>query len=207
MTHPTPSAPSPGAATTRSRDGAATVTDSLARGPGSDGGGAGVAFDPVPYARGTAACAWLARSSHYINNPPPGCLFAVGAKRLVPGLFGDVGGGPLVGLCVVGRPVARQLPQDGTMGEITRFVLVPGLPHGTASALLRRAAEIAPTRGVRVLIAYHDRTRHTGCIYKKAGFRRDGVVAKRTPGWNSRPNRKSADYEQTSKRRWRLECA
>lgn len=164
-----------------------------------------VAFEPVSYDAATKA--WLARSGHYLDNPPPGCIFAVGVFEAQPGLFGDVGAGPLHGLCLVGRPVARKLPQDGSMGEITRFVLEAGLPYGTASQLLRTVAALAPHRGVRVLIAYHDRTRHTGCIYRKAGFKRDGVVSQTRKGWNSRSNRKSADYEQTPKRRWRLECA
>ena len=164
-----------------------------------------LAFDPVSY--DDHAKAWLARSGHYLDNPPPGALFAVGTFTLVAGLFGDVGGGPLLGLCVVGRPVARMLPQDGRMGEIVRFVLVPGLPHGTASAFLRRVAEIARSRGVLTLIAYHDRTRHTGCIYRKAGFRRDGTTTPSGKGWASRSRPKSGAYEPTPKRRWRLDCA
>ena len=65
----------------------------------------------------------------------------MGVKPGASGLFGDtVAGGDLLGLCLVGRPVARMLPQDGSVGEVTRFVLLDGLPHGTASALLLRAA-------------------------------------------------------------------
>ena len=54
------------------------------------------------------------------------------------------------------------------------------------------------------LIAYHDRTKHTGCIYRKAGFRKDGVSQHVGVGWGNRPGRVSAALENTPKRRWRL---
>jgi hypothetical protein len=146
---------------------------------------------------------------HYLNNAPPGSLFAVGVWRaaddFLPGIARPVG--PLLGLCIVGRPNARMLPQDGSVGEITRVYLVPGLPRGTASELLRYAADLARHRGMASLIAYHDRTRHTGCIYRKAGFRKDGTTAtKSNPGsWSTRGGRKSAQLAATPKRRWRLQ--
>ena len=150
---------------------------------------------------------WLARSGHYLDNPPPGALFALSVQRAAQGLFDVVGDGNMLGLCLVGRPVARMLPQDGSWGEIIRFVLQPGLPHGMASALLGAAATYARTRRkpMRVLISYHDRTRHTGCIYRKAGFRKDGTVSARPVGWGTRGNRSSADYAAAPKRRWRLD--
>jgi len=112
--------------------------------------------------------------------------------------------GPLLGLCLVGRPVSPRLPQDGSLGEITRMWLAPSLPHGTASRVLRYAAKLAGARGFDALIAYHDRTRHSGCIYRKAGFRKDGVTNPPEGGWGSRPGRRSGEYETTPKRRWRL---
>jgi len=150
--------------------------------------------------------AWLQSSDHYLNNAPPGCLFAIGVRESRAVLFDEihVGVGPLLGICLVGRPVARQLPQDGSIGEITRLWLMPELPHGTASAVLRTAASVAKGRGMRALISYHDRTRHTGCIYRKAGFRRDGVVKPNATGWASRDRANSATAGATPKRRWRL---
>lgn len=151
------------------------------------------------------AKAYLARSGHYLDNPPPGALFAVGVFEDAEGLFGVVAG-RMVGLCLVGRPSARMLKQDHSVGEITRMVLNAGLPHGTGSAVLRKAIEIATSRRMVELIAYHDRTRHTGCIYKKAGFRKDGVTKPKpgSAGWGSRPRPKSADAGTTSKRRWTI---
>lgn len=161
----------------------------------------GFVIDPESYCDEHRA---MLRDSHYLALPPPGCLFAVAVRPESPGLFGSVGAGPLGGVCLVGRPVARMLPQDGSVGEVTRLVLRPGLPYATASAVLLRAAEVARGRGMRALISYHDRTRHTGCIYRKAGFKKDGVSMTNGNGWGSRPGRPSAQQERTPKRRWRL---
>jgi hypothetical protein len=149
---------------------------------------------------------YLRRSDHYLGNPPPGALFAIGVRAEVPGLFGPVGGGQLMGLCLVGRPVARALPQDGSMGEVTRLHLQPGLPYGTASRVLRYAADIARARGMDALISYHERGRHTGCVYRKAGFRHWGPHPRvRKSGWKSRARSDSAGRAGlTAKRRWLL---
>ncbi len=149
---------------------------------------------------------WLGKSGHYLEGPPAGALVAIGVSKLVQGLWGPVPGPELVGLALIGRPIARALPQDGSWGELTRFVLLPGLPRMTASMVLRVAFGIffSKGRGEKV-ITYHDRTRHTGCIYKKAGMRKDGVTrpGTRRGSWASRPNRKSSTTsELQSKRRW-----
>ncbi len=147
----------------------------------------------------------LQSKNHYLGNAPPGCLYAVGVAEPQPGLFTGPQPGRRTGICLVSRPVARSLSQDGPMGEVTRLWLEPGLPHGTASAVLRYAAELGRARGLSCLISYHDRTRHSGCIYRKAGFKKWGTVSPRVTGWASRAARASADYERTPKRRWRLE--
>jgi len=130
-------------------------------------------------------------------------------EPLVPGLFGPVPSGRIIGMVVVGRPIARMLPQDGTVGEILRFVLDRPMPHHTASHVLRVTAELFAKRPrADHLISYHDRSLHTGCIYKKAGFRKDGVsrAGTRRGSWGTRPNREQAmSSEETSKRRWRLD--
>lgn len=149
--------------------------------------------------------AWLGMTDHYLGNAPPGAMFAVAVRLVTPGLFGPEPGGELVGLVVVGRPIAPGLPQDGTMGQILRMWLAPGLPHGTASEVLRYTAWVAAGRGVETLITYHDRTRHTGCAYRKAGFRKDGVSNSGKLGWDSRNRPLSGALPPTPKRRWRLD--
>ena len=153
---------------------------------------------------------WLGRTDHYIGNAPPGCLFAVGVREAASGLAGvEIGVGPLLGLCLVSRPIARMLPQDGSMGEVTRLWLDVRCPYATASRVLRTAAVIAGQRGMASLISYHDRTRHSGCIYRKAGFRKWGVT--RPPsgsGWASRDRSSATIREQsTPKRRWLLDLS
>ena len=125
--------------------------------------------------------------------PPPAVFFAVAV----------LDGWQLRGLCLAGRPVARMLAQDGSVGEVTRMFLEPGLPHGTASAVLRFAADEARRRGMERMIAYHDRTRHTGCIYRKAGFRKDGLAGPKGGSWGTREGR--AETQNTPKRRWVLD--
>ena len=150
---------------------------------------------------------YLRQSGHYLDNPPPGCLFAIGVMKMEPVLFDDlpVPCGPLIGLCLVGRPVARNLPQDGSVGEITRMVLDEGLPYGTASKALIAASVAAKKREMKSLISYHDRTKHTGCIYRKAGFKKDGITKPSKTGWSSRCRPKSEGVGSTSKRRWKME--
>lgn len=161
----------------------------------------GFVIDPESYCDEHRA---MLRDSHYLALPPPGCMFALAVRPLLAGIGGPIGSGQLGGVCLVGRPVARMLPQDGTVGEVTRLVLVSGLPFAMASAVLRRAGEVGRARGMTCLISYHDRTRHTGCIYKKAGFKKDGKSGGgKSRGWGSRPGRESAKQEQTPKRRWR----
>ena len=161
-----------------------------------------------PYTESTRR--WLDASDHYLENAVPGAFFCVVVRPERAGLFGGVPDETrLLGCCTVGRPTARWLPQDGSMGEVTRMFLVPGLAHGTASRVLWVAAVELRRRGGLSLIAYHDRTRHTGCIYRKAGFRRWPVNGKHTStkGWGSRDGRVSADLPPTNKRRWRLDLA
>jgi len=149
---------------------------------------------------------YLARSDHYLKNAPPGCLLCLTVMD----------GWTVRGILLIGRPTARALPQDGTWGEVTRLYLEPGLPHGTASELLRASFDVCRARGIRTVISYHDRTRHTGCIYRKAGMRKWGTVTHMGQHWESREReeeglfgpvvgRKSGELEATPKRRWRID--
>lgn len=139
--------------------------------------------------------AWLAGSDHYLGYTPPGCVLAFG--------YWEHPAQPIKGLILLGRPSARALPQDGSWLEITRLYLEPGAPYGTASELIRYAIRIAFQLGTRTVISYHDRTRHSGCIYRKAGMRKDGV----TEGRIRAGGRTGASVATgaTSKRRWRID--
>ena len=127
---------------------------------------------------------WLNRQDHYLDNAPPGCLVCVVVLT----------GYRLQGILLVGRPAARGLPQDGSWGEITRLWLEPGLPHGTASAVIRFAISLCRVRGMKRLISYHDRTRHTGCIYKKAGMRKECTTDPGRTNWGNRPHCENSHF-------------
>ena len=170
-----------------------------------DGAHVRVGFVIEPYTDKIRAL--LNASDHYLQNATPGALFVVCVRDMIPALFGEAPGGTWRGVCVVGRPTAPALPQDGSWGEVTRLWLAPSCPHGTASAVLRRAFEHAAARGIETVIAYHDRTRHTGCVYRKAGMRKDIASNHSGTGWASRPGRTSGDLPNTPKRRWRIDLA
>jgi len=152
----------------------------------------------------SAAKAYFESSDHYIGFAPPMAFYTVVVRRSIRGLWGQVPG-ELVGLAMFGRPTSPKHPQDGSWMENTRTVLNDGLPYGTASAVLRKGWREAARRGAIVGIAYHDRTRHSGCCYRKAGMNKSGTVCPSRRGWGSRPGRRSSHQPPTPKRRWSID--
>jgi hypothetical protein len=141
------------------------------------------------------ACVFVAR--HHRHHPAPrGGLFAVGVAR----------GAEVVGVAVVGRPVARQL-QDGWTAEVTRLCVVPGLPmvrgHAApaASLLLGAAWRAARALGWKRLVTYTLQT-EPGTTLRAAGWRCVGET--KAEGW-SRPSRPRVDLHPTqAKLRWEM---
>lgn len=115
---------------------------------------------------------------HRHNKPPQGGLFAVGASD----------GARLVGVAIVGRPVAR-LMQDGGTCEVTRCCVVIDAPKGTPSALYGACWRAARALGWSRLITYTLQS-ESGASLRGAGWR---VVAERAANnpaqWQSRPGR------------------
>lgn len=129
---------------------------------------------------------------HRHNKPPQGGLFAVGASD----------GQSLVGVAVVGRPVARHM-QDGTTVEVTRCCVVDGAPKGTPSALYGAAWRAAKALGWRRLITYTLQA-ESGASLRGAGWK---VVAELLPtpvdtGWVNRPGREWQTVTGQAKLRW-----
>ncbi len=125
---------------------------------------------------------------HRHHRPPRGHKFSIGVAD------GDV----LVGVAIVGRPVARHL-DDGHTLEVTR-VATDG--HRNACSLLYAAAwQAAKALGYRTLITY-TQAGESGASLRAAGWR---IVAARppAPGW-SRPNRPRGDRgtAHTARLRW-----
>lgn len=115
---------------------------------------------------------------HRHHRPPRGHKFSIGVADA------DV----LVGVAMVGRPVARRL-DDGLTLEVTR-VATDG--HRNACSLLYAAAwQAAKALGYRTLITY-TQDGESGASLRAAGWR---IVAARppAPGW-SRPSRPRQDH-------------
>jgi hypothetical protein len=119
------------------------------------------------------ACSFVA-AWHRHHPPPQGHKFSVGVAD----------GETLVGVAIVGRPVARHL-DDGRTLEVTR-VATDGTPHA-CSMLYAAAWRAARALGWRRLITY-TQADESGASLRGAGWR---VIAERPPrsGWTtpSRP--------------------
>ncbi|GGK36475.1 hypothetical protein GCM10010124_31400 [Pilimelia terevasa] len=126
---------------------------------------------------------------HRHHRPPRGHKFSLGVAD------GDV----LVGVAVVGRPVARLL-DDGQTLEVTRVAVADGA-RNACSLLYGAAWRAAKAMGYRRLITY-TQNGESGASLRAAGWQ---VVASRPPtaGW-SRPSRRRADHgvDGIARRRW-----
>lgn len=134
------------------------------------------------------ACAFV-EAWHRHNKPPRGMVFCLGAAD---------DAGRLVGVAIVGRPVARML-DDGTTLEVTRTAT-----DGTrnANSLLYGAAwRAAKALGYGRLVTY-TQAGETGGSLRGAGWR---VIAQRPAGkgWDrpSRP-RDNSSYLSTTRTLW-----
>jgi hypothetical protein len=121
------------------------------------------------------ACAFVAEH-HRHHQPPVGHKFSLGVAA----------GRVLVGVAIVGRPVARSF-DDGTTLEVTRTA-TDGTPNAN-SALYAAAWRAAKALGYRRLITYTQPGEgETGASLRAAGYR---IVAERAArsGWDtpSRP--------------------
>ena len=117
--------------------------------------------------------------------PPVSGLFAVGVAR----------GEDLVGVAIVGRPVAREL-QDGHTAEVTR-VCTDG-ERNACSMLLSACRRGAHALGYRRLVTY-TLTSEPGTSLRAAGWRE--VAAVRGRSWNCASRPRDAGTIR-DKRRW-----
>lgn len=126
---------------------------------------------------------------HRHHRPPVGHKYSIGVAD-----EDDL----LVGVAVVGRPVARHL-DDGLTLEVTR-VATDGTPNA-CSLLYAAAWQAAKALGYRTLLTY-TQAGESGASLRAAGWR---VVAARPPrrGWTT-PSRPRADHgvDRTARLRW-----
>ena len=120
---------------------------------------------------------------HRHHLPPRGALFCIGAER----------DGCIVGVAVIGRPVARQL-QDGFTAEVTRLC-TDGTPEAknAASMLYAAAWRAARAMGYHRLITYTLQD-ETGVSVASAGWK--AIYQTRGGTWD-RPGRARVDTHPT----------
>lgn len=126
---------------------------------------------------------------HRHNLPAVGCKWAIGAAD----------GGKLVGVAIVGRPVARRL-DDGTTLEVLRVAT-----DGTANAcsfLYARCARIARLMGYTRIITYTLES-EGGASLRAVGAKATGPLESHEWCNPSRPRKSQAIYSEP-KFRWEL---
>jgi hypothetical protein len=142
---------------------------------------------PVTLQTAKAFVAWI----HRHLGPPVGAKFAIGVQT---------DDGTLVGVVIVGRPVARA-HDDGRSAEVTRLA-TDGTPNA-CSALLGAAWRAARAMGYRRLITY-TRADEPGTSLHAAGLRPVAELPPR-PGWDtpSRP-RTGKGADDVARVRWEI---
>jgi len=126
---------------------------------------------------------------HRHHRPPRGGLFAVAVAA----------GAEVVGVAIVGRPVARGL-QDGWTAEVTRLCVVDAARARNACSMLYGAAwRAARALGYRRLVTYI-LSSEPGTTLRAAGWAKIGEAG---GGSWSRPSRPRVDRHPTQvKIRW-----
>lgn len=109
-------------------------------------------------------------------------------------------GDELVGVAVLGRPLARGFDQKGGIIEITRLCVVPEARHA-ASALLGRCRRVAQALGFERVLTYTG-VDEPGASLKAAGFQADlELVGGR--GWDMPGRRRNEPTAPVARRqRW-----
>lgn len=127
---------------------------------------------------------------HHRHHPPPqGALFAVGVC-----LDND-----LVGVAIIGRPVARGL-QDGYTAEVTRACVIEGVPNAN-SMLYGAAWRAARALGYKKMISYILES-EPGTSLKAAGWKKEAFVRGRSWSCESRP--REDKHPTVNKERWEI---
>jgi hypothetical protein len=108
----------------------------------------------------------------------------------------------LVGVVIVGRPVARKLDNKFTL-EINRNCVLDTAPKGTCSFLYSRAIKIWQSMGGKKIITYTLDT-ESGSSLKAVNFSKEGIVKtfKKNTGWTNRANRIWQKVQSIPRIRW-----
>lgn len=124
-----------------------------------------------------------------------------GPKHIARFAIAAMQAGELVGVVIVGNPVARGL-QDGVTAEALRVCVVDGAQKGTPSRLLRAAWRAWAAMGGARMITY-TLEHEGGASLRGAGFRLVGTVPGRSWSCPSRL-RKPRPIEKHAKQRYEV---
>jgi hypothetical protein len=129
-------------------------------------------------------------SRHHRHN---GCVVG---HRFSVGLEHD---GALIGVVIIGRPIARRL-DDGLTAEVTRLCVMPDSPKGACSKLYAAAQKAWFAMGGKRIVTYTLKT-ESGASLRGAGWEQTAETG--GAGWSqpSRPRRNKAISMQV-KLRW-----
>lgn len=128
---------------------------------------------------------------HRHNMAPRGHKFSIGLEA----------GGKLIGVCIVGRPIARN-NSDGKTAEIYRVCVLEGFKNAN-SKLYGAAVRAAKAMGYERIVTY-TLPEESGASLRAAGFVQEGVTKGETGGWD-RPGRRRKmpeKYPEGPKIRW-----
>lgn len=120
--------------------------------------------------------------------------------------IGATDGERLVGVAIVGRPLARMM-QDGVTAEVTRVCVLDDSPKGTCSFLYGRCWRAWQAMGGRRMLTY-TLTTESGASLRGAGWKVMGEARARGAGaWEAEGRQRSwqAIYGQ-QKFRWEVEA-
>lgn len=126
---------------------------------------------------------------HRHNRRVPGYRFAIGAMHE----------GKLVGVAVVGRPVARAF-DAAKVAEVNRLCVVPDAPKGTCSFLYGAARRIWFSMGGERMVTYTLQS-ESGASLRGAGWTPTELPARSGKGWLSRDREHQAVFDE-QKIRW-----
>ena len=130
---------------------------------------------------------------HRHHQPPAGSVFQVAMAR----------DGEIVGVAMVGRPVARAF-DDGVTLEVNRLcTLDSDLSRHAASALYARCWRVARELGYQRLITY-TLADETGVSLVSAGWRIVHQVTGRS--WDTPSRRRTDKHPTTDKTLWQAAC-
>jgi hypothetical protein len=139
----------------------------------------------------TDARAFVGRH-HRHHRPPVGGIFAVGVEH----------DGAVIGVAIVGRPVARAIADDWT-AEVTRVAVIDGAPTGACSKLYAACWRAARAMGYRRIITYTLQSERGTSIWA-AGWKCVGETSggswhrERRPRVDRHPTEPKFRWEQTA---------